>query len=96
MWAYFIGVMAFAKAKNGPIGATSNQDDRIAEIEAIKKDLEGKESTRSFEGPVIAGPRISVNSLSPELLFSGDAVYTVGDVISPRNVCDAVHVVFKS
>ena len=59
------------------------------------KDHEGKESTRLFDRLVIAGPRTSVNSLSRELLFSCDELYTVGDAISPRNICDAVHEGFK-
>ncbi|MFH1844872.1 MAG: FAD-dependent oxidoreductase [bacterium] len=59
------------------------------------KNRDGEESVRSFDRLVVAGPRTSVNALSRELLFSCDELYTIGDAVTPRNICEAVHEGFK-
>jgi hypothetical protein len=44
---------------------------------------------------VIAGPRVAFNALTSDLMFSCDELYTVGEAVAPRNVCDAVHEGYK-
>ncbi len=55
------------------------------------KDLEGNESVRAFDILVIAEPRRPNSALATELIFRCDELYTVGDAVAPRNVCNAVH-----
>ena len=59
------------------------------------EDIDGKQSVRKFDRLVIAGQRVSVNNLAQDLIFSSDELYTIGDAIAPRNVCEAVHEGFK-
>ena len=59
------------------------------------EDIDGKQSVRKFDRLVIAGQRVSVNNLTRDLIFSSDELYTIGDAIAPRNVCEAVHEGFK-
>jgi 2,4-dienoyl-CoA reductase (NADPH2) len=59
------------------------------------KDRDGNESVRPFDLVVISGPRRANNPLTQDLIFSCDELYTVGDAISPRNLCDAVHEGYK-
>ena len=61
----------------------------------LLQDQDGKESVRSFDRLVVGGPRTSVNALSRELLFSCDELYSIGDAVTPRNICEAVHEGFK-
>ncbi len=56
---------------------------------------EDEESVRPFDLLVVSGPRQANNALTGELGFCCDELYTVGDAVLPRNVCDAVHEGFK-
>ncbi len=64
-----------------------------AELQLV--DHEEQKSVRPFDILVVTGPRVPVNSLTNDLLFSCDELYTVGDAISPRNICDAIHEGYK-
>ncbi|MFC1705542.1 FAD-dependent oxidoreductase [Planctomycetota bacterium] len=56
---------------------------------------DGEESVRPFDLLVISGPRAQRNELLREAAFSCDELYTIGDAILPRNLCDAVHEGYK-
>ena len=56
---------------------------------------EAAEIVRPFDLLVVSGPRRANNALTGELGFCCDELYTVGDAVLPRNVCDAVHEGFK-
>jgi 2,4-dienoyl-CoA reductase (NADPH2) len=55
------------------------------------KDKDGNESVRACDLLIVAGSREANNELTSELLFSCDELHTIGDAVSPRNICDAVH-----
>jgi 2,4-dienoyl-CoA reductase (NADPH2) len=59
------------------------------------RDKEGGKLTRPFDLLVVSGPHRANNTLTRDLIFSCDELYTVGDAVSPRNLCDAVHEGYK-
>jgi 2,4-dienoyl-CoA reductase (NADPH2) len=63
----------------------------VVDGELRLEDLEGKAAARPFDVLVVSGPRVAANALTRDLGFSCDELYTVGDAISPRNICEAVH-----
>ena len=56
---------------------------------------EASEVVLPFDFIVVSGPRAPRNALTTDLMFRCDELYTVGDAVVPRNVCDAVHEGFK-
>jgi 2,4-dienoyl-CoA reductase (NADPH2) len=63
----------------------------VVEGELRLEDLEGNTASRPFDVLVVSGPRIAANTLTQDLSFSCDELYTVGDAVLPRSICDAVH-----
>jgi 2,4-dienoyl-CoA reductase (NADPH2) len=68
----------------------------VVEGELRLEDLEGNTASRPFEILVVSGPRIAANALTQDLGFSCDELYTVGDAVLPRSICDAVHEGYKT
>jgi len=59
------------------------------------RDKGGNDRIRPFDFVVISGPHRANNRLTRDLIFSCDELYTVGDAVLPRNLCDAVHEGYK-
>ena len=75
------------------------KETRALEVSAAGLHLEdanGSPSIRPFDALVVGGPRISENSLTRDLSFACDELYTVGDAVLPRNICDAIHEGYKT
>lgn len=68
----------------------------VADGELRLEDLEGNGTARPFDLLVVSGPRSAANALARDLGFSCDELYTVGDAILPRNICEAVHEGYKA
>jgi len=58
-------------------------------------DAEGNETVRPCDLLVVGGPRLPDNALTSTLAFRCDELYTVGDAIVPRNLCEAIHEGYK-
>jgi len=83
----------------GELGIEVLKETRALEVSAAGLHLEdanGNPSVRPFDALVVGGPRISENSLTRDLSFACDELYTVGDAVLPRNICDAVHEGYKT
>jgi len=76
------------------VGIRSYTGARIVLIEdrAVRfLDREGEEVALKADTIVLGAPRRSRNGLIPEMEYSVDELYAIGDAVFPRSLPDAIH-----
>lgn len=84
-WVKELGIKVLKASKARKVEAAS----------LVVEDADGNTSTLPFDVLVVSGPRVPDNALTTELTLRCDEVYTVGDAVAPRNVCEAIHEGYK-